>query len=652
MHTDSNSALKIQKSLSGDMTTRYVIAGTAGHIDHGKSALVKALTGTDPDRLKEEKLRGITIDLGFAHLPLGDLEVGFVDVPGNERFVKNMLAGVGGIDFVVLVVAADESVMPQTREHFDICRLLGIPAGLVVVTKVDLVDRDMVDLVREEVRELTRGSFLENSPILPVSSKTGEGVEDLKRALQDLAARTPIRSRDRMLRLPIDRAFTVRGFGTVVTGTLAAGVLEKDTEVELIPAAMIARVRGIQVYGRSTDRAVAGQRTAANLQGIDLSRVERGMVLTSPRRFAPTRLIDVKLSLLPGASPLKNLLKVRLHQGTAEVLARVALLGIETLDPGKSAYAQLRLDSPAFCLHGDAFIVRQFSPTVTIGGGKILNPRPLKHKINDREALATLERLDGSDTVEIVRTMIAAQPARAVDLRALNSLFGMPETDLAEICAGLAKAGHLVAIPLPTPHFMHPQTVQEIEGETLSLVSRFHEANPLLRGVSREELRKRVYDDLPLEVFRFLLDRMAEKKRIALREEVVCLYGREVQLSPQEELIRGKIDLLFRQAGSQPPSLSEVPAVLGENAEEVRKILFWMTRQRILIKVSEDLTWHSAAVNEIKNKIRSTFKPGDKFGVADFKELFGMTRKHAIPLLEYLDREKITRRQGNDRILL
>jgi len=634
------------------MATRYVIAGTAGHIDHGKSALVKALTGTDPDRLKEEKLRGITIDLGFAHLALGDLQIGFVDVPGHERFVKNMLAGVGGIDFVVLVVAADESVMPQTREHFDICRLLGIPAGVIAITKADMVEQDMIDLVREEIGEMTRGSFLENGPVLPVSSKTGEGLEELKQALHDLALKTPTRSLTRMLRLPIDRAFSVRGFGTVVTGTMTSGTLEKDSEVELLPASLTARVRGIQVYGKAGDRAVAGQRTAVNLQGVDLTQVERGMVLTCPRMFGSTSLVDVKLNLLPGARPLKNLVKVRFHQGTAEVLARVALLGTETLATGKSAFAQLRLDSPAFCLYGDAFIIRQFSPTVTIGGGRILNPRPTKHRINDAAALAALEKLDGSDAVEVARAMISTQPKRAVDLRELNSLFGMPERELKDICSSLAKTGQLVLIPAPTPVFMHPKTVQEIEHETLKLVTRFHEQNPLQKGVSREELRKRIFDDLPPEVFRFLLDRMAEKRSISLQEESVCVYGREVQLSAKESALREKIDAFFREAGCQPPSLSEVPGAIDENADEVRRIFFWMTRQKILVKVSEDLAWHSLILDEIKARIRSSFKRGDKFGVAEFKELFGMTRKHAIPLLEYLDRERVTRRQGNDRVLL
>jgi selenocysteine-specific elongation factor len=631
---------------------RHVIAGTAGHIDHGKSSLVKALTGTDPDRLKEEKLRGITIDLGFAHLKMGELQIGFVDVPGHEKFVKNMLAGVGGIDFVLLVVAADESVMPQTREHFDICRLLGIQAGIIVITKKDLVEPDLVEVVREEVRDMVRGSFLEGAPAVAVSSKTGEGMEELRHALHDLATAVPYRSLDRKFRLPIDRVFSVRGFGTVVTGTLTSGKLLKDSEVELIPASITARVRGIQVYGQASEVAVAGQRTAVNLQGVDLEQIERGIVLTEPRMFAATRIVDVKLNLLPSARPLKNLLKVRFHQGTSEILARVALLGRETLEPGASAYAQLRLEAPAFCLHGDAFIIRQFSPAVTVGGGKILNPQPVKHKSTDRTAIAFLETVDRGAPAEVLQAMLTMQTRRAVNSRELNSLFGMPEAELKSLCASLSEAKKVILVPAAVPVLLLPEIAKSLEKETLALVAEFHEQNPLQKGLSREELRERVYGDLPLEVFRFMLDQLAQKKKISLQEEVVSIFGREVQLSAQEETTRGKIETVFRQAGLQPPMISELAAAVGEDAEKVRRIYFWMLKQKILIKVSEELTWHHLALEEIKNKIRSTFRAGEAFGVADFKELFGMTRKHAIPLLEYLDRERITRRQGNDRILL
>jgi selenocysteine-specific elongation factor len=631
---------------------RHIIIGTAGHIDHGKSALVKALTGTDPDRLKEEKLRGITIDLGFAHLDLQDLQAGIVDVPGHERFVKNMLAGVGGIDMVLLVIAADESIMPQTREHFDICRLLGVQAGIIVITKIDLVESELLDLVREEIRETVQGSFLESADIIAVSSRTGEGMEALKNAIHGLALKLPQRSADRLLRLPVDRAFTVRGFGTVVTGTLISGEVKKEEEVELVPGGLSTRVRGIQVHGSLSEKAVAGQRTAVNLPGIELPQVQRGMVLTVPRQFHATQLLDVRLELLPSARPLKNLLKIRFHHGTSEVLARVALLGQDTLNPGEAGFAQLRLDSPAFCLIGDAFIIRQFSPTVTIGGGRILNPDPAKHKSTDREVLAALKKLHAGVLREKIPVLLGSAGARAMDIAALNSLIGMPEKKLRELASDLAAAGNIVMVPAPSPIMLLPSILRQLEDETVTLVKKFHKENELQKGISREEVRKRLFDDLPLEVFRFCLEALVEKRKISLQEEIISAFGRQVQLSAEGIRIRENIEALFRQAGYQPPALSDVAGSVSGNPEEVRRICFWMVKERILVKIAEDFAYHRSTLEEMKSKIRANFSAGSRFGVAEFKTLFDLTRKHAIPLLEYLDRERFTRREGNDRILL
>lgn len=631
---------------------KHVIAGTAGHIDHGKSALVRALTGVDPDRLKEEQQRGITIDLGFAHLDLGDVQVGFVDVPGHEKFVKNMLAGVGGIDFVLLVIAADESIMPQTREHFDICRLLGVSAGIVVINKVDLVDPEMLELVVDEVTEAMAGSFLEKAEIIPVSSRTGEGIERLKRSIHDLALAAPPRPGNRLLRLPIDRAFSIHGFGTVVTGTLTSGEIQKDQEIEFVPGGLTAKVRGLQVHGRMTPRAVAGQRTAVNLQGIDLAQVERGMVVTVPRLFRPTQILDVRLSLLPDAKPLRNLVKVRFHQGTLEVLARVALLGQDTLAPGETAYAQLRLDAPAFCLHDDAFIIRRFSPTITIGGGRVLHPNPSKHKSTDGRTLAALKELDRGGLEAKIPVLIATDAKRAVTVGGLNSLLGLPGAEITRICAELAKAGRIVMIPAPSPILTLPSVVADLQEETLARVAAFHKDNELQRGISKEELRKRFYDDVPLEVFRHCLDRMVEARQIVFLGEAVSLYGREIQLSEEEETLREMIEAAVLEAAYQPPAMAELQASIPADAEAVRRIFFWMLKEKILVKLSDDLIYHRETLEEMKGRIRAAYAPGARFGVADFKDLFGITRKHAIPLLEHFDREKFTRRLGNDRVLV
>ncbi len=635
-----------------ELIMRHVIVGTAGHIDHGKSVLVKALTGIDPDRLREEKLRGITIDLGFAHLDLGDVQVGFVDVPGHEKFVKNMLAGVGGIDFVLLVIAADESIMPQTREHFDICRLLGIKAGIIVITKIDLVDTEMVELVREEIEEATLGSFLEGAEVIAVSSRTGEGIDQLKTSIRHLASTIQSRPSNKMLRLPIDRAFSMRGFGTVVTGTLTSGEIHKDQEAELLPGGLTSRVRGIQTHGSMTHRAVAGQRTAVNLQGIDLSQVERGMVLTVPRVFRATQILDVRLQLLPTSRPLRNLLKVRFHQGTREVLARVALLGRDTLPPGETAYAQLRLESPLFSLHGDTFIIRQFSPTITIGGGTILHPNPSKHKSTDKPTLKALQLLSQGSLTDKIPVLLATDAKRAMDINSLNSLLGLSGSDLMSICSDLTSSHKLVMLPAPSPILVLPPVVESLRKETLTRVSDFHRNNPLQKGISREELRKRIYDDLPLEVFRFCLDGMVETKKLTFQGEMVSLYGREVQLSTEGQQVKEMIEDYFKRAGFQPPSISELQNAVAADPEEVRKIFFWMVKEKILIKLSEDIFYHRLALEEIKKKIRASITPGKKFGVAEFKDILNLTRKHAIPLLEHLDREKFTRRLGNDRILL
>jgi selenocysteine-specific elongation factor len=631
---------------------RHVVVGTAGHIDHGKSALVKALTGTDPDRLKEEQLRGITIDLGFAHLDLGDVQVGFVDVPGHEKFVKNMLAGVGGIDFVLLVIAADESVMPQTREHFDICRLLGVSAGIVVITKADLVDPEMIELVRDEITETTIGSFLENAEIITVSSKTGEGIEKLKRAIHDLSISVRQRPSDKLLRLPIDRSFSIRGFGTVVTGTLTSGEINKDQEIELIPGGLTARVRGLQVHGSMTNRAIAGQRTAVNLQGVDLAQVERGMVITVPRVFRSTQILDVHLTLLPTAKPLKSLVNVRFHQGTLEVLAKVALIGRDVLAPGESCYAQLRLDSPVFCLHADAFIIRQFSPTITIGGGTILHPNPSKHKSTDKQTLTDLHRLDSVGLSEKIPIFLEMSARKAMDVNELSSLLGLSAPDLMKICSALAQSGELVMVPAPSSILVLASVVEALKKETVTQVTAFHKENPLQKGISKEELRKRVYDDLPLEIFRYCLEGLVEKHKVALQEDMISLHGREVHLTSQGQQVREMIEVFFQKSGYQPPSASDLQSSISADPEQVRRIFFWMLKERILIKLSDEIVYHRSTIEEIKKQIKAKFAAGTKFGVADFKELFDITRKHAIPLLEYLDREKFTRRLGNDRVLL
>jgi selenocysteine-specific elongation factor len=389
-----------------------LVVGTAGHIDHGKSSLVRALTGIDPDRLKEEKERGITIELGFAHCTIGETRVAFVDVPGHERFVRTMLAGVGGIDCVLLIVASDESVMPQTREHFDICRLLGIPRGIIVLTKSDLTDAATRELVRQDVAELVRGSFLEAAPVIEVSSTSGDGLDRLRDAIDAEAAHAMHRPVDGAARLPIDRAFSMKGFGTVVTGTLVSGSIAVDDELAIEPGGLAVKVRGVQVHGRATTRAIAGQRTAINLGGVDLSQVSRGETLLAPATLSVTRRVDAEIDLLPGAKPLKHGGRVRVHHGTAEVLGRVSIAGDGAeVAAGKSALVRLRLEQPAILTRGDRFILRAYSPAITIGGGTVIDPAPTRPGIRSVEGRASLEALKPAGTSAILSMIAAAWAA-------------------------------------------------------------------------------------------------------------------------------------------------------------------------------------------------------------------------------------------------
>jgi selenocysteine-specific elongation factor len=408
----------------------------------------------------------------------------------------------------------------------------------------------------------------------------------------------------------------------------------------------------VQVHGKMTGSAVAGQRTAVNLQGIDLDQVARGMVVTVPKVFRATQILDVHLNLLPSAKPLKNLIKVRFHQGTIEVLARVAFMGQDTLLPGDSAYAQLRLDAPVFCLHGDTFIIRQFSPTITIGGGNVLHPNPSKHKSTDKNTLAVLQKLDRGRLSDKIPVLLAVDTKRAIDLNALDALLGLPLPDLKKICADLVRTKEVVMIPAPSPILVLPETIESLKKDTLARVSDFHKKNSLQKGISREELRKRIYDDLPAEVFKYCLELLVEDRKISLDKETVSLHGREVQLSAEGERLREKIEAVYKQSGFQPPSFSNIQASFDEDAEEVRRIFYWMVKENILVKISEDFVYHQSTLDAVKEKMTSRFAPGTKFSVAEFKDILDLTRKHSIPLLEYLDRIKFTRRQGNERILL
>jgi selenocysteine-specific elongation factor len=631
---------------------KSIIVGTAGHIDHGKSTLIEALTGTHPDRLEEEKRRGITIDLGFAFLEEGGVRFGFVDVPGHERFVKNMLAGTSGIDLVLLVIAADEAIKPQTREHFDICRLLGVKRGVIAVTKCDLVDKDTADLVRLELEDFVKGSFLENAPVLPVSAKTGAGLAELRAALQTEARKIVEKQTLHYFRLPIDRSFPVKGFGTVVTGTLISGRIAGGDEVELLPQQKILRVRGLQTGGRTVDQAYAGQRTAVNLSGIEHGAVQRGMVLAAPDRFTKTRRVDARLRLLPSAPMLKNQTRVHFHAGTAETIATVLVYEKSEILPGDSALVQLRLMDDVVVVRGDRFIVRQLSPVITIGGGQVLDPlarRPTRKNIGRVPFLQTLET---GSREEILRAMVQ-RTILGVGLQEIVSRTGWMETEIQAAAEKLANAGALRVVSASPLLLLAESVFQEVMRSVQTRVETFHRQNPLLPGVPREELRTCVGRRVRTETFRAALDELSKQNRLTLQGELVKKPGTEVTLTPEELRAKEQIEQAFSRAGLAVPSVKEVLAQLAIENRRAEKILQILLREKILVRVSPELVFHRAALETLPGLLQNykRFK-GERIGVPSFKELTGITRKYAIPLLEYLDRQRLTRRIGDERVIL
>lgn len=631
---------------------KHVIIGTAGHIDHGKSTLIEALTGTHPDRLEEEKRRGITIDLGFAFLDAENIRMGFVDVPGHERFVRNMLAGVGGIDIVLLVVAADESIKPQTREHFDICRLLGVKGGLIALTKCDLVDADMLELVRLEIEDYVAGSFLQGTSIVPVSARSGAGMDRLKQELLAATKSVSDRESNRFFRLPIDRAFAMKGFGTVVTGTLISGTIRSDEEVELFPARRSLRVRGLHSGGKSTRVATAGQRTAVNLAGIEVDEIQRGMVLASPGRFQATDRIDARVTLLPAARPLKNRARVHFHQGTAEMIAEIILFEGTTLAPGGSALAQFKLDRKVLVLPSDRFIVRQFSPLVTIGGGVVIDALASRHRPREYASIVVfLSTLEKGNREEILPALLTAAKT-SLSLPEIVARTGWTESEVRETAESLRTRSTIRIVEQQPFAIAATEIVSACVQAIRSEVEKFHAANPLLPGIAKEDLRGRIAC-ASAAIFQAALADLVGTKSIQISEDIVRLAGRQIALQPEEAKAKAQIEREFERAGLAVPRPVEVLANLRIDPERGRKILQILLREKLLIKVTEDLVFHKKALEHLRETLAQYRKQhGERLPLAVFKELTGVSRKYAIPLLEYLDRERVTRRVGDERVIL
>ena len=632
---------------------RHLIVGTAGHIDHGKTTLVKALTGIDTDRLKEEKERGISIELGFASLALPDgSQAGIVDVPGHERFVKTMLAGVGGIDLVILVIAADEGVMPQTREHLNICALLQVKRGLVALTKADLVEPDWLEMVQADVAEVLKGTFLQGCPVIPCSAVTGQGLPELVAAIQAQAVAVEAKRDDGILRLPIDRVFSIKGFGTVVTGTLWAGTLRVGEDLAILPPDVRSHVRRLQVHGETVEEAVAGQRTAVNLPGLEVAEIERGEVVCRPGTLKVSTAFDVALSLLADAPrPLTNRARVRFHLGTGELLARVVLLDREELAPGGQAYAHLRLESPSAALPGDRYVIRSYSPAVTIGGGSILDPNPPQARRPRATIVEHLRVLEQGRPIERVeRHLLAAgfAPIGAEELRARTDL---DEKTVRESLEALAAAGTAIrAGSRGELGLLHAEQVAKLEGEIVGRLKGFHAKEPLKDGLAKEELRSKLPAQVAPALYGWLLTRLSAGGQVAVTRDKVRLAGYRPTLSPEEEALKARIDQAFRDAAFQPPTLESLCGALKVDRRVAHGVFRRLVDDGVLVRLAEDMFLHRDAYHGLQTRVREHFQKTPRINVATMKDLFGISRKYAIPFLEHLDDIRVTRREGDERV--
>ncbi|HXG58939.1 MAG TPA: selenocysteine-specific translation elongation factor [Thermoanaerobaculia bacterium] len=626
------------------MPRKRRIVGTAGHIDHGKTSLVRALTGIDTDRLPEEKRRGITIDLGFASWFTGDYQIGFIDVPGHERFVKNMLAGVGGIDSALLVVAADESIKPQTREHFAICRLLGIPAGVIAITKIDLADREIVELVRLEVEEMVAGSFLEGKPIVPVSSATGEGIEELKRAILDSVSSVADRdATTRVFRLPIDRVFTMKGFGTVVTGTAYSGTLDEGAEVEILPGGLRSRARSIQVHGEPRERAAAGERTSMNLADLAVDELHRGQQVVRPGTLRPSQIITAHLELLPDSKPLEEQTRIRFHHLSAELLGSIRFVD-ETegvLRGGESAYVQVRLEAPVVAVAGDRFVIRRYSPPLTIGGGVILDAHAGKLSRGTRSGI--LETLHRGSLVERVELMARLAALRGLTIEEVQARTGIATAALAAESATVPRLTRIA-----DGRWLHEDALRDFRRRAIDFLDRYFKENRMAVNVPKGEfVQKLVPRGTDPLLVNYLLADLAKERIAVVEGDALDIPGRSKQLGGAEGELARAIESRFAEAGLQAPAVSELIKSLPHRPKMIEGVIAFLVKQGKLVRLAEGIYVHHAALQAAREELAA--RRGETLDVAQFKELFGLSRKVAIPLLEWFDREGVTRRVGDVR---
>jgi len=633
--------------------TKPVILGTAGHIDHGKTSLIRALTGIDTDRLKEEKARGITIELGFAHLTLPNGErIGIIDVPGHEKFVKHMVAGAMGIDLVALVIAADEGVMPQTREHMDICQLLGVRRGLIILTKVDLADEEWLDLVEEDIREFVKGTFLEDAPLIRFSAVDGRGADDVVAAISQVMNQVKERQAGSLFRMPLDRVFTMRGFGTVVTGTTLSGSLALGDTVMIYPGQKTAKVRGLQVHNQSVSQVTAGLRTAINLQGLNKDEVERGQVLAHPNTLCSHKRIDVWVTYLnSNEKPFKNRTKVRFHVGTAEILGILLLLDSDELNPGQSGLAQVQLEKEAVTLSGDRFVLRSYSPIRTIAGGEILHPCAPRHKRFHDRALIELAVLKEHDPVKSIKSLIDTTGTRGTSAHDLATLIDLPAKTIKKALDQILSQQEAILYDKTQGSLISRIAFDDLSAKVQNLLKGYHEKYPLRAGLNKEELKTRIPAFSDSKLLTFVLDTLLKTGVIEADRDEIHLAGHRPNLAEEHRQIEAELLRTYEEAGLTPPSFKDVSLRLMGTESQQKEVLDLLLKKGLLVRVKTDLYFHQKAIKRARDQITAHFQNSKELTTPQFKEMTGLTRKYLIPLLEYFDSKGLTMRIGDTRVL-
>ena len=630
-----------------------IILGTAGHIDHGKTALIKVLTGVDLDRLKQEKERGITIELGFTSLSLpGKQRVGVVDVPGHEKFIKRMIAGAGGIDLVMLVVAADDGVMPQTKEHLEICELLNIQAGLIALTKIDLVEPEWVELIKDDLKKLVKGSFLQGAPIVPVSAITGEGLPLLLSTLEVLVTKIKKTYADGLCFLPVDRVFTMKGFGTVVTGTLISGRIKAGETLEVLPVGLHAKVRGIQVHNAQVETVLAGQRTAINLQGVEKSSLKRGDTLSHPGLLTPSSRFDVRLKVLSSTPhPIKHGDDIRFHLFASQTLARVISYEGNILDPGGNYFVQLRFAEPLVTIPGARFVGRNLDASRTIGGGEILDPHPQRHRRNDPNTKVWFKTLQKRNLEAILIALSLTNGVKGISKQEALRRITATQNEIEKTWEELLKTKILVEMNPETHHALHKDTFLKYEQKLKTLLKEFHQNNPLKAGLPLEEARQRLGTEVSEELYKYLIQEMKAKGGVEISKVTIQQAGHKVSLNTDQIRLKGEIEAQFRTYGLTPPTVRELAGRLSVSPEELKNLIGLLEKDGVLIKVKDDLYFFKDQIGALKQRLISFLGKNKELTPGDFKELTGATRKYVIPLLEYFDRQKVTMRKGDVRLL-